>query len=450
MKKYINTILIVSYLIAAGCSDDFLDKKPDKSLVVPTTLDDLQSLLDNADRVMNIVPAIGMVASDDAFTTDNAWQGLFTATERNSYVWKDNIYEGEACADWNIPYQQVFYANVVLEGLEKIEPTSANEVHWKSIKGSALFFRAHAFHQLVEIFSMPVGESSGLGIPIRLTADVNAPVNRASREVTFDQIINDLTDALPLLPGNSSYKTRPTVVAAKALLSRVYLFMGEYEQAESWASESLSENNYLLDYNTLSATATRPVPRMNDEILFHGQMITYGYTVFSTTYVDTLLYDSYEEDDLRKQIFFRLRSPNRYTFKANYTGTSTLFGGIANDEVYLIRAECRARLRNISGALEDLNALLEKRWTAGAFVPVDETNPEILLARILEERRKELLFRATRWSDLKRLNQDQRFAVTLHRTLNGTDHSLLPNDVRYAFPIPDQEIQTSGIGQNPR
>src|SRR5690606_33094041 len=110
-----------------------------------------------------------------------------------------------------------------------------------------------------------------------------------------------------------SYKTRPTTAAAKALLARVYLIMGEYENAESWASASLSENNYLLDYNTLNAAATRPVARMNDEILFHGQMITYGYTVFSTTYVDTLLFASYENDDLRKQVFFRLRSPNRYT-----------------------------------------------------------------------------------------------------------------------------------------
>ncbi len=450
MKRNIYAILILFCLIVAGCSEDFLEKKPDKSLVVPTTLNDLQALLDNADRVMNIVPAIGMVASNDAFTTDNAWQGLFTATERNSYIWKDNIYEGEACADWNIPYQQVFYANVVLEGLEKIEPTSANEAQWKSIKGSALFFRAHAFHQLLELFSMPVGESSALGIPVRLTADVNAEVNRASRLETLNQIINDLTEAMPLLPVNSSYKTRPTTAAAKALLARVYLIMGEYENAESWASASLSENNYLLDYNTLNAAATRPVARMNDEILFHGQMITYGYTVFSTTYVDTLLYASYENDDLRKQVFFRLRSPNRYTFKANYTGTSTLFGGIANDEVYLIRAECRARLGDIVGAVEDLNALLEKRWKAGSFIPVSETDPEILLARILEERRKELLFRATRWSDLKRLNQDERFAITLHRTLNGTEHSLAPNDVRYAFPIPDQEIQTSGIEQNPR
>lgn len=195
---------------------------------------------------------------------------------------------------------------------------------------------------------------------------------------------------------------------------------------------------------------SRTIPRMNDEVLFHGQMITYGYTVRSTTYVDTMLYAAYAEDDLRKQLYFRLRLPNRYTFKGNYTGSSLLFGGIANDEVYLVRAECRVRLGNLEGAREDLNTLLETRWKEGTFVPVIESDPEILLTRILEERRKELLFRTTRWSDLKRLNMDERFAITLYPKLNGVEYSLPPNDIRYAFPIPDQEIQTSGIEQNPR
>jgi hypothetical protein len=189
---------------------------------------------------------------------------------------------------------------------------------------------------------------------------------------------------------------------------------------------------------------------MNDEILFHAQMITYSYVVFATTYVDTLLYASYAQDDLRKDIFFRQRSTNRYTFKANYTGSTPLFGGIANDEVYLIRAECRARLNNVSGALEDLNTLLQKRWKAGTYIPVTENDSQALLEIILAERRKELLFRTTRWSDLRRLNRESNFAVTLSRTINDTEYRLPAGDLRYAFPIPPQEIQNSGIEQNPR
>src|SRR5690606_1933722 len=139
---------------------------------------------------------------------------------------------------------------------------------------------------------------------------------------------------------------------------------------------SLEENNFLLDYNNLNPADARPIQRMNDEVLFHAQMILYSYAVFSTTYVDTLLYDLYHEDDLRKEVFFTQRGANRYAFKANYTGSTPLFGGIANDEVMVIRAECRARLNKIDLALEDLNTLLQKRWKTGTFIPVSENNPE--------------------------------------------------------------------------
>jgi len=68
----------------------------------------------------------------------------------------------------------------------------------------------------------------------------------------------------------------------------------------------------------------------------------------------------------------------------------------------------------------------------------------------LKERRKELLFRGLRWTDLRRLNLDPRFAVTLARNVSGQIYSLPPEDPRYAWPIPDDEIQASGIPQNPR
>lgn len=453
-RTYLVLICIVSLsTLLFSCGDEFLDKKPDKSLVIPTTLDDFQALLDNADRVMNVAPMIGMIASDDAFTTDAGWKGLITATERNCYLWADDPYNGEQCNDWNIPYQQVFYANIVLEGLEKVAITPANESQWKSLKGSAIFFRAHAFYQLAEHFTMPYDESqasSMLGIPIRLTPDIHAAVARASLAATYEQIISDLTNSIELLPQRPAYKTRPSLPAAYALLARVYLTMGRFDDAEGYATKALTINNTLLDYNALNADDARPIPRMNEEILFYGQQILYSYALFSTTYVDTTLYASYGDNDLRKKIFFRLRLPNRYSFKGTYTASSPLFSGIANDEVYLIRAECRARLGDISGSLVDLNALLEKRWAAGTFVPLSETDPDALLVRIMTERQKELAFRTSRWNDLRRLGSDPRFAKTLERTINGTASSLPPGDLRYAFPLPNQEIQNSNVEQNPR
>jgi hypothetical protein len=69
---------------------------------------------------------------------------------------------------------------------------------------------------------------------------------------------------------------------------------------------------------------------------------------------------------------------------------------------------------------------------------------------ILEERRRELIGRGLRWTDLRRINQETDYAVTLEKSLNGESYILEPNSVRYTYPIPDDEIILSGIRQNER
>ena len=109
------------------------------------------------------------------------------------------------------------------------------------------------------------------------------------------------------------------------------------------------------------------------------------------------------------------------------------------------------RLGSINAAMDDLNALIIKRWkNNGTFVPFTAATANEALAKVLKERRKELIFRGLRWTDLRRLNKDPRFAITLTRNLNGVVYTLPPNDDRYTLPIPDQEIKISGIAQNPR
>jgi hypothetical protein len=100
--------------------------------------------------------------------------------------------------------------------------------------------------------------------------------------------------------------------------------------------------------------------------------------------------------------------------------------------------------------MNDLNTLLMTRWKTGTFVPYQAANADDALQQILTERKKELLFRGTRWADLRRLNKDSKFAMTLTRIINGVTYTLPPNDPRYAMPIPDNEISLSGIPQNAR
>ncbi|HSU50550.1 MAG TPA: RagB/SusD family nutrient uptake outer membrane protein, partial [Segetibacter sp.] len=124
-------------------------------------------------------------------------------------------------------------------------------------------------------------------------------------------------------------------------------------------------------------------------------------------------------------------------------------GGIATDEVYLTRAECNARAGNITAAMSDLNSLMSKRWKAGAFVPFAATNTSDALTLILQERRKETLFRGLRWLDLRRLNSEGA-NITLTRNLNGQLYTLAPNDPKYVLPIPPDVVSLSGMAQNER
>ena len=90
-----------------------------------------------------------------------------------------------------------------------------------------------------------------------------------------------------------------------------------------------------------------------------------------------------------------------------------------------------------------------KRWKAGTFNPFVLTDATETLRIILEERRKELLYRTLRWSDLRRLNKEANFADTIYRKINGQKYQLLPGSQRYTFQIDRQAINISGIQQNP-
>ncbi len=458
MKDLIfKTAMALVILVNISCKKDFLEAKPNKALLVPETLTDFQALLDN-NQDMNQVGYLTVISTDDLYSTD-AGLNTMNVHIRNSYLWSSNIYEGLSVGDWNIPFLQIFYSNIVLDGLDKLNPNELATNNANSIRGTAFFYRAWAYHNLTGEFCKTYDKltaESDLGLPIRTKPDINLKVQRSNLKDTYQQIINDLITASEYLPALSSYKTRPTKATAFALLARIYLIMGDYPLAVKYSDECLKLDSKLIDYNTLIATASRPFPQIlpnsNDEVLFYSQILnTTSLTTYTTTRIIPELYDLYDGNDLRKAMFFNNRGGGVVTFKGNYSGSLVLFGGIATDEIYLTRAECYARLDNKEMALKDLNTLMKNRWSNKVNYPtISAVNSYEALTKILLERRKELVYRNIRWFDLKRLNRDPRFAITLTKVVRGEILTLSPNDKRYVFQIPDDEILRSGIKQNER
>lgn len=448
----ITTALILTSL-QFSCTKTFLEKKSNQALLVPTTLEDFRSLMDN-NTVMNTTSNLLFLSVDDMDVLFTAVNGM-DAVAKNSYLWQKDIYEGGIASDWNRFYQQVFYANIVLDGLEQYNNGSAGQAEFNQIKGSALFYRAHAFYNLLQQYAVVYHPDhlNKPGIPIRLSPDVNLLPARSSLQSSYKQVIDDLNEASGLLSTTITYKTRPSKQACYALLSRVYLSMADYPNAALTASNCLAINNQLIDYKTLNPTLARPVPRVlpngNDEAIFFTMGASSSFFNSTSARVEVNFFKSYTASDLRKVILFNNRGNDVITFKGNYSGNSALYSGLTTDEVLLNRSESYARMGKSAEAMTDLNYLLRNRYD-NTFVDRVVNDQETLLDLILTERRKELVYRGLRWTDIRRLNLEERYAKILTRVINGETFTLPVNDKRYVFPIPNNEIQQSGIAQNER
>ena len=442
--RILYTVIVVSILIT-GCKK-YLDKKPDQTLAVPDNLEDLQLLLDNVNDI-NIGPASANAGSDEYYLNASDWDAL-DQYNREAYVW-DPI--AEADSDWSRYYKTIFTANTILENLEKVNRTQ-DEAKWDQIKGSALFVRGISLYQLAQVLSPYYSgkENSAYGLPLRLNPDFNEPVTRASLKETYDRLIADVQNSIPLLPRISQYKTQPSKWAAYALMARISLLMGDYQKAYDFSDSSLSISDELLNYNTIDESLEFPFVRFNPEVIYHTATDVPVNAFYWMARVDSVLYKSFAPEDRRKVVFFIDNGDGSFSFKGNYTGGIHLFTGLATDEVFLNKAEAAVRLGKVQEALDELNTLLASRYVQNEFEEITITAPEELLRLILQERKKQLMYRGTRWSDLRRLNTDVRFRETLNREINGEVYTLAPGDPRYLFLIPARSVNLSNIPQNPR
>lgn len=452
-SKYFSIFFILVIATLFISCQKYLDKKQDSSLVVPASLQDLQALLDDNRRInINQNSGIGEASADNYYLTDADYSALVSQKDRSIYSWESEIFYDNFPNDWSNIYAVVNRANIVLDKLKQIELTQGNQALWNNVRGSALFIRAEAFFVLARNFSKAydsVSASVDLGIPLRLEPDFNLSSTRSSIAQTYSQILGDLYNAASLLPAVPVHVLRPSKPAAYALLARVYLSMRNYSRAGLFADSCLRLFNTLIDYNTLNPTASLPFSQFNSETIYYANgAIT--HIAVGRGKIDSLLYQSFSSNDLRKQLFFVSNGNGTYSFKGHYSGiASTMFVGIASDEIYLIKAECLARQGNIAEAMNTLNILLLKRWKTGTFIPFASSNSSEALSIILTERRKELLMRDLRWMDIKRLNKEGS-AIMLKRILNGQQIGLEPNDLRFALPLPAYILALTGMPQNPR
>jgi starch-binding outer membrane protein, SusD/RagB family len=451
-SNQIHALCFTILLISASCTKkSHLNQPVDQGLQVLATIEDAQALLDYT-TVMKETPALGELSADDFYLTADS---TINPVELNAYLWKPDIFMKQRLAgDWFLPYKQVYYVNSILTTLPKLNGKASQEA-LNRIKGACLFIRGYALYNVALEFAglYSAGTETDPGIPLPLTPDPEAHYARASIQETYDQILNDIKEAVKLLPRevDPGRKNRPSVPSAFALLARIYLSMGNFTAAKTVADSCLDRYAHLMDYNKLNAGATHPFPANNEEVLYQSNLLSTTSLFFLNSFlVDSTLYHSYSNQDLRKELFFATGSSQLPVPRFNYSGNATKFSGLATDEVFLIRAECHARLGNKESAMLDLTKLLNTRWDNNVYpTPVINTAQEAL-DLVLTERRKELVFRGLRWIDIRRLNIINP-AITLKRWWMNTLYTLPPGDRLYVLPIPPDVIEVNNrISPNER
>src|SRR5688500_8217249 len=154
-KRCLLTLLLLFAILSCN-KKEFLDEPPSSELFIPKTLADFRALFEYED-VMSETPMMGEVSADNYYISNQFYTVLKTR-ERYCYTWQDSVYgiNESSVGDWDKPYQQVFYANVVLDGLEKIKSNKGGDPdEFDRLKGTAYFIRSYAFHNVAQLFSPP-------------------------------------------------------------------------------------------------------------------------------------------------------------------------------------------------------------------------------------------------------------------------------------------------------
>lgn len=468
MKRLILLLFIGVFLLTA--CDEFLDVKP-MNQIIPESASEYEMILNHPDvRKVLEYPAL---MHDDAYIPDTVV--ISKIDGRNAYLWEKFITAPDKTDDqYKYLYKAINLANVVLAGIDE----ALDEENLKNkVKGQALATRACAHFYSVNIYGKHYNNETAdtdLGVPLVTKSDIEAKHFRATVKEVYDQILSDLTKADDLLPLKPIYNYRPSKIGVWAFLSRVYLYMGEWEKAKQYGEMVLDEYSFLYDYNEIEGAAdhndrtiwsSSGIPKTewrhaytNKETIWHKEQIassssSIAYLYFSADWVAEVdtndLTPEVDTKDLRYSVltYTYKEIDNYFTYYAK--GMRELSFGPSVPEVILNVAEAKARLGDKDGALALVNQLGVKRYMD--FKNHTAADAQEALNIVKRERRIELAFKGHRLFDLKRYILLGEYNKTITRVREGVTYTLAPDSPRYVLPFAQDLLELNpNIVQNPR
>lgn len=359
---------------------------------------------------------------------------------------------------WASGWQAINMLNMIINA--DFEPPATLRTEYEQIIGEAHALRGLAYFDMVKMYAQHytfTPDASHPGVPLVLESDVTNLPGRESVATIYGQIVSDLQQGIDLMTQVRGGPYMMSADAARALLSRVYLYMENYAGVVEMADAVIEEGPYSLV--TGEAYVNQFVTGGSPEAIFELQYTAtdnpgsdcLGCMYTATGYGDYLpagdLLNLIPDGDIREQMF--VEDPNLTgiyaSMRVNKWPTPTQTDNvpvIRLSEVYLNRAEANAHLGNEPEARADLD-LIRQRGLASA-PPVTASGQE-LIDEILIERRIELGYEGHSIHDLMRNKQD----IVREDATGDVDFMAYP--CQYCIlPIPEHEMQANpNIQQNP-
>ncbi len=346
---------------------------------------------------------------------------------------------------WSNVYSGINRMNTVIEAAAAVDDKSFNSA---AAIGEARLLRAFQYFNLLRYFGggeTGYNKSGGLGVPIivkpTLSPDDAKPVARSSEGDVWKLIGEDIDFAVQNLPNNVA-AGRVNRRVAFALKARARLYKGEWAAAEAAADSVITKGGYslLTGANYQNIFFQKGNSEAIWELVYDATNTSQAYFFYYPTSLGgrneisatASLRDASEATDVRKAVNYT-SSPAAKTLKftrADGTDNNVL---VRLAELYLIRAEARARQDKLVESLADINVI---RKRAGLLDAVAVTEAGLIDA-IEKERRIELAFEGHRWFDIRRYNKLSSVGIT--------------QSFRALWPIPQREVLTTQnvITQNP-
>ncbi|WP_299211573.1 RagB/SusD family nutrient uptake outer membrane protein [uncultured Aquimarina sp.] len=447
MKKIINYIPLLSLMIVLLFScEEVLEVELDDEIRTTEAITDIISLRSAVTGLYDVLQS-GSYYGGEFILAQALTGGIADATGfQESYAQLDNAIVPTSStyleSNWVDVYATVNASNLILDKIVELDLEDPES------EGAALFFRALGTFDALRQFGQFTDTSSDFGVPIStyfLDSETALTVERSSVAASYDQIISDLNDAIDLL-GFDDNKLLVSRGTAEALLARVYLYQGDYMMAEQLATDVINNNDYELntDYNDIydeeqSLEAIFELQFLATDGNNLTSLLSASPPEVSANFSD--FFDVMDADNDPRS--FRYFDDGRIVFVDKYGTSNTDLEGNAIllklSEMYLIRAEARARLtpEDLTNALEDLNVVRTRSLSSQPIEAIDVPDFDSFVDVLLEERSRELAFEGHRWFDIVRLGQAESIlGIASFRTV---------------YPIPQREITISNgsIVQNP-